>query len=91
MDRAILGRHVTNIDGNVYCLTNLRKKLWRLIFAYVSRSDRSFRENLLRLIKQGDLGEPFDEQTPPTFALSCSESERFSFTMGYLLRAFSYR
>ncbi|NLN19478.1 MAG: FAD-dependent thymidylate synthase [Firmicutes bacterium] len=77
VDRAILGRHVTNIDGNVYCLTNLPEEVVAVIFAYVSRSDRSFKENLLRLIKQGDLGEPFDEQTPPTFASAVQKASDF--------------
>ncbi len=76
-DRAILGRHVTNIDGDVYCLTNLPEEVVAVVFAYVSRSDRSFKENLLRLIKQGDLGESFYESTPPTLASAVQKASDF--------------
>lgn len=50
-DREILSRHVTNADSNVYCITNLPEEVVAVVFAYVSRSERSFRDNLLRLLK----------------------------------------
>jgi thymidylate synthase ThyX len=54
-DRAILTHHVTSIEGNVYCIKNLPEEVIAVIFAYVSRSPKSFRDNLLRLVKEGSV------------------------------------
>ncbi|MBN2042517.1 MAG: FAD-dependent thymidylate synthase [Candidatus Aenigmarchaeota archaeon] len=54
-DRRILERHVTNVDGDIYALYNLPPEVVAVLFAYVSRSPASFRENLLKLIKSKDL------------------------------------
>ncbi|MGI6542105.1 MAG: FAD-dependent thymidylate synthase [Limnochordia bacterium] len=54
-DRAILAHHVTSIEGNVYCIKNLPEEVIAVIFAYVSRSPKSFRDNLLRLVKEGSV------------------------------------
>lgn len=76
-DRAILARHVTNIDGDVYCITNLPEEVVAVIFAYVSRSDRSFKENLLRLVKQGDLGEQVEGVVPSTYTSAAERASEF--------------
>lgn len=54
-DQAILQRHVTNLTGNIYCIMNLPEEVVAVMFAYVSRSPRSFRDNLLRLIKDREI------------------------------------
>ncbi|MFH0875346.1 MAG: FAD-dependent thymidylate synthase [archaeon] len=54
-DVAILRNHVTNIDNNIYVIYNLPPEVIAVLFAYVSRSPNTFRENLLSLIKQKDL------------------------------------
>lgn len=54
-ERKILERHVTDLDGDVYAIFNLPQEVVAVIFAYVSRSARSFRANLLRLVLTGDI------------------------------------
>lgn len=54
-ERRILEQHVTNLDGNVYAVFNLPPEVTAVIFAYVSRSPASFRDNLLKLVLSGDL------------------------------------
>lgn len=54
-DLRILSRYVTDADGDVYCIYNLPEEVIAVIFAYVSRSPLSFRENLLALLKGGEL------------------------------------
>jgi thymidylate synthase ThyX len=76
-DRAILARHVTNIDGDVYGITNLPEEVVAVIFAYVSRSDRSFKENLLRLIKQGDLREYPEDSASARYASAVQRASEF--------------
>lgn len=53
-DLKILKRHVSNMDSNIYVIHNLPPEVIAVLFAYVSRSHLSFRENLLKLIK-GDI------------------------------------
>ena len=53
--RALLSRHVSNLDRDVYVIFNLPEEVIAVIFAYVSRSPRSFRENLLRLLEDPEL------------------------------------
>lgn len=54
-DIAILQKHVTNVDKNIYVIYNLPPEVIAVLFAYVSRNPASFRENLLKLIKSEDL------------------------------------
>lgn len=54
-DRQLLGRFVTNLDSNIYCIQSLPPEVTAVLFAYVSRSPASFRENLLKLLKSKDL------------------------------------
>ncbi len=53
--RQLLARFVSNLDQNVYAIYNLPEEVVAVIFAYVSRSPRSFRENLLRLMEDPEL------------------------------------
>jgi thymidylate synthase ThyX len=54
-DLEILRRHVSNTDSNIYLIHNLPPEVVAVLFAYVSRSPLSFRENLLKLIKGDQL------------------------------------
>ena len=51
----ILKRHVSNVDKDIYVIYNLPPEVTAVLFAYVSRSPLSFRENILKLIKGKDL------------------------------------
>lgn len=55
-NRALLAPYVTNLDGSVYALQNLPEEVVAVLFAYYSRSKESLRDNLLKLIQEGDLG-----------------------------------
>ncbi len=54
-DVEMLRNHVSNVDSDVYVIKNLPPEVVAVLFAYVSRSPASFRENLLKLIKSKDL------------------------------------
>lgn len=54
-DEARLLRYVSNLDRNVYVIFNLPEEVIAVIFAYVSRSPLSFRENLKRLLADEEL------------------------------------
>ena len=54
-DAEILSRHVTSLNGDIYALKNLPPEVVSVLFAYVSRSPASFRDNLLKLLKSGEL------------------------------------
>ena len=50
-----LERFVSNMDRDVYAIRNLPEEVVAVIFAYVSRSPLSFRENLRKLIAGDEL------------------------------------
>ncbi len=54
-DEKILKNHVSNVDKNIYTIFNLPPEVVAVLFAYVSRSPASFRDNLLKLTKSKDL------------------------------------
>ncbi|TCS96941.1 FAD-dependent thymidylate synthase [Hazenella coriacea] len=51
-----LTKYVSNLDKNVYTIFNLPEEVIAVIFAYVSRSSASFRENLAKLLADDELG-----------------------------------
>ena len=51
----VLKRHVSDVDKDIYVIYNLPPEVVAVLFAYVSRSPLSFRENLLKLIRGKDL------------------------------------
>jgi len=53
--RALLARHVTSLESNIYAVRNLPPEVVAVLFAYVSRSPLTFRENLWALLQSGDL------------------------------------
>jgi thymidylate synthase ThyX len=50
-----LTRYVSNLDQNVYTIFNLPEEVIAVIFAYVSRSPASFRDNLKQLLQDDEL------------------------------------
>ena len=52
---ARIARYVTNTDRDVFALRNLPEEVAAVLFAYYSRSADSLRDNLLKLIDDGDL------------------------------------
>lgn len=50
-----LSHYVSNLDRNVYAIYNLPEEVIAVIFAYVSRSPASFRENLAKLLMDDEL------------------------------------
>ena len=64
---ARIARYVTNTDRDVFALRNLPEEVAAVLFAYYSRSADSLRDNLLKLIAEGDLelDEPLNSSAPP--------------------------
>ncbi|MDI3257557.1 MAG: FAD-dependent thymidylate synthase [Kyrpidia sp.] len=50
-----LTTYVSNVDKRVYTIDNLPEEVIAVIFAYVSRSPNGFRENLAKLLADGQL------------------------------------
>ena len=49
-------RYVSNTDRDIYTVSNIPEEVVAVIFAYVSRSPRSFRENIGTVIEEEELG-----------------------------------
>ena len=49
--------YVSNVDKDIYTVFNLPEEVIAVIFAYVSRSPKSFRDNLETIIKEEQLGQ----------------------------------
>ncbi len=62
--------YVSNLDKNVYTIFNLPEEVIAVIFAYVSRSSKSFRENLQTLLEKEEI------LTQPGNQLLLSETAR---------------
>ena len=86
-DRSLLSRYVTNTDGDVYAIHNLPEEVIAVIFAYVSRSPRSFRDNLLELVRGGslDLSQAPAESLPDSHREAQEKARRFheKWVVGY--------
>jgi thymidylate synthase ThyX len=54
-EAALLRRHATSLVRDVYCVRDLPPEVTAVLFAYVSRSPKSFRRNLLELLQSGEL------------------------------------
>ncbi|NIP30118.1 MAG: hypothetical protein GTO02_08180 [Candidatus Dadabacteria bacterium] len=50
-------RYVSNLDRDVYTVSNIPEEVVAVIFAYVSRSPKSFRENIGTVIQEEELGQ----------------------------------
>lgn len=49
-------RYVSNIDRDIYTVSNIPEEVIAVIFAYVSRSPKGFRENIGAVIQEEELG-----------------------------------
>ena len=80
-------RYVSNLDRDVYTIMNLPEEVVAVIFAYVSRSPKSFRDNLHDLLGDGELA--LDEGAAPknrdVFASASEKARRFheKWVVGY--------
>jgi thymidylate synthase ThyX len=54
-EKALLRKHVTNVDDSVYCVKNLPEEVIAVLFAYYSRSSNTFKQNLLLTLGSGDI------------------------------------
>lgn len=54
-EQVILAPYVTNLERPVFALRHLPEEVVAVLFAYYSRSRDSLRQNLLKLITEGDL------------------------------------
>ncbi len=81
--------YVTNLDQDVYCIRGLPPEVAAVLFAYVSRSPNSFRDNLRALIEAGDLqgltGRVESAGDEASFAGAKRRAERFhkKWVVGY--------
>lgn len=50
-----ISQYVSNLDRNVYAIFHLPEEVIAVIFAYVSRSSLSFRDNLAKLLEDDEL------------------------------------
>jgi thymidylate synthase ThyX len=50
-------KYVSNVDKDIYTVSNLPEEVIAVIFAYVSRSPKGFRENISVVIKEEELGQ----------------------------------
>src|SRR3990167_4261706 len=50
-------KYVSNTDKDIYTVSNLPEEVIAVIFAYVSRSPKGFRENIGVVIKEEELGQ----------------------------------
>lgn len=76
-----LSPYVSNLDQKVYALRNLPPEVVAVLFAYVSRSPASFRDNLAKLMADGDLQSPLAAQG--AFQESKASSFHEKWVIGY--------
>ncbi len=50
-------KYVSNLDRDIYTVSNIPEEVIAVIFAYVSRSPKGFRENIGFVIKEEELGQ----------------------------------
>lgn len=88
IDPARLRPFVTHDTASIYCLRNLPEEVVAVLFAYYSRSRESLRENLLRLLDEGDLDlevseAPEDESTRLQSARDRARAFHEKWVIGY--------
>jgi thymidylate synthase ThyX len=54
-EQELLSMFITNTEDNVYCVTNLPEEFVAVLFAWVSRSPKSFKEHVLQAIADGHI------------------------------------
>ncbi|MBX6394620.1 MAG: FAD-dependent thymidylate synthase [Alicyclobacillaceae bacterium] len=63
-----LRKYVSNLDRRVYLIENLPEEVIAVVFAYVSRSPNSFRDNLAKLLAGGELLDSAVSEKDPALA-----------------------
>ena len=56
-DLSDVSKYVSNTDRDIYTVSNIPEEVVAVIFAYVSRSPKGFRENIDTVIKEEQLGQ----------------------------------
>ncbi|MGA8941214.1 MAG: FAD-dependent thymidylate synthase [Thermoactinomyces sp.] len=81
--RIDLTQYVSNLDKNIYAIFNLPEEVIAVIFAYVSRSSASFRENLEKLLADEEL--QVSQAAPETATGYSEKAARFheKWVVGY--------
>jgi len=75
--------HVTDFYGSVYCLKNLPPEVLAVLFAYVSRSPASFRDNLLKLLNDEELFVPDTEGSSQVMTTDKARRFHEKWVVGY--------
>jgi thymidylate synthase ThyX len=57
LTRDEIKQYVSNIDRDIYTVSNIPEEVIAVIFAYVSRSPKSFRDNIMTVIHEEQLGQ----------------------------------
>lgn len=52
-----ISKYVSNLNGDIYTVSNIPEEVIAVIFAYVSRSPKGFRENIGTVIQEEQLGQ----------------------------------
>lgn len=85
-EQRLLRHFVTDLEGPIYCIQNLPPEVTAVLFAYVSRSPASFRDNLLKLLKSKDLvAAPPEESDDDGFDAAAEKARKFheKWVVGY--------
>ncbi|MCC7495691.1 MAG: FAD-dependent thymidylate synthase [Fimbriimonadaceae bacterium] len=86
-DRALLAPYCTNLERPVFALRNLPEEVVAVLFAYYSRSTDSLRDNLARLLADGDLALPggAPDEAPEGLAAAQEKARQFheKWVVGY--------
>ncbi|WP_462137079.1 FAD-dependent thymidylate synthase [Candidatus Mycalebacterium sp.] len=54
--KSILAKYISNPEGDIYAVSDLPEEVIAVIFAYVSRSPKSFKENIAAVLKEEGRG-----------------------------------
>ena len=77
--------YVTNLDRPVFALRNLPEEVVAVLFAYYSRSTGGLRENLAKLVEDGDIAVAVSENEDADLALAREKAREFheKWVVGY--------
>lgn len=84
-ETALLAHFVSNTDRNVFALKNLPEEVAAVLFARYSRSSEGLRENLLQLLKEGDLEAAATRNAEEDTALEAAQEKARAFHEKYVV------
>ena len=67
-------RYVSNLDRDIYTISNIPEEVVAVIFAYVSRSPKGFRENISTVIREQEMGRERAEKFHEKWVLNYGHS-----------------